>query len=132
MSTGLVIAVIVVLVIIAAAAVYLLRRPCPPPAPPRPPCPAVVRRWVISDNPTADMTVLCPPGERIAVQDAAYGAPWYGCAWNDVTSHVASLMDGRTAYTIPAGTNLGLGIGGLPADPCVGVLKTLSATYTCT
>lgn len=117
-------AMLIVLAIAIMAIVYFVRKQsqCPQP-------PAAVSFWATPDNSSVPTGITCPTGSVISVQNADYGAPWSNCAWSDVTTQAAHLLNGQNAYTIPAGTNTTTLLG-VP-DPCSGTAKIFAGSYVC-
>jgi hypothetical protein len=87
---------------------------------------------VTIDGAAVPTKIACQSG-AITVQNAAFGAPWSGgaapCQWFDVTNLAGDLMNGKSSYTIPAGTNLVSLL--RTTDGCPGVVKTFGGAYTC-
>lgn len=121
---------LLVLVIGVIAIIYVVQKGTPTPKP----ASACVGAsfWTLPDGAAVPTKIACQSG-AITVQNAAFGAPWSGgaapCQWFDVTDLAGNLMNGKSSYTIPAGTNLASLL--RTTDGCPGVVKTFGGAYTC-
>ena len=101
-----------------------------------PPPPPPVTCGSASENAgdTAQLVLGCPAGATIAsVVFSSFGTPTGSCAagWSDgscnaanSTTAVAALCVGKASCSVPASTSFF-------GDPCLGTLKTLAASITC-